>query len=156
MRSVVPEQDNFPKADGRPSVGVQEIRRCKTDRASPTHGLPSGDGDWPDRRHEETLEMQYLRGHTQIRSHPERSGLTDGVPVRQKTQAPGRRQQRVFPFFFIRIYGINYIHEENNGNSNLTGELGNRANLESCHRQARDIRKLVRVSRREGEWHPEV
>jgi hypothetical protein len=76
--------------------------------------------------------------------------------VRQKTQAPGHRQQRVFPFFFIRIYGINYIHEENNGNSYLTGKLENGMNLESCHRQARDIRKLVHVSRRGEEWHPKV
>jgi hypothetical protein len=53
------------------------------------------------------------------------SGPTERVPVRQRAQAPGYRQQRVFPFFFIHIYHINHINEENNGNEYLTGKLEN-------------------------------
>jgi hypothetical protein len=57
---------------------------------------------------------------------------------------------------FIRIYGINYIHEENNGNSCRTRTSENGANLESHGWQARDIRKLIHGLKREGAWYPEI
>jgi hypothetical protein len=113
------------KADGPPSAGVRKSQRHKTGQSAPRHGLPFGDRDWLDRHHEENLEILCPRIHanplslldqslTRERNSP-RSGPTDGVPARQRAQARGYRQQRVFPFFLTRTYHINHIHEENNG-----------------------------------------